>query len=306
MSFLNPVNEPVLRFSSTDASAPQINYNARVAGDVKTVLKACLVTGYGAKASAGWSVVNEVDHVAEFVSPSAAMSDYRLAIDDTSASTTTWYYKYQSSKVNLTGASTLKSPTPFNLSHASNGWDLLVTSRGFYFIDNLYHTTVASLCNNVIYFGALKSTVSQVTSKNIAWFCLGFSSSPIVRPTDFFIASPNSNSQHFALDSTVINSHSHPNITGMSTFEIDATNKSYVGLYSDWYLKAANDEIVAKQVGVLLKFKVDTTKGEVLGVSEINGRPVILFWPVRSQSDKDLVLASSRTVMAIYLDSWSY
>lgn len=66
MSFLNPVSEPVKRFKSTDAGAPQINYNARVSGDVKTVLKACLVTGYGAKASAGWSIVNEVDHVAEF------------------------------------------------------------------------------------------------------------------------------------------------------------------------------------------------------------------------------------------------
>lgn len=174
MSFLNPVNEPVLRFSSTDAGAPQINYNARVAGDVKAVLKACLVTGYGATASAGWSIVNEVDHVAEFVSPSAEMSDYRLAINDTSASSTTWYYQYQDVRVNPSQNSLKKNFSYINKTHAENGWEALVTDRAFIFIEHIYNTGINKALSRITYFGALKSAVDTASGKNIAFWSIGY------------------------------------------------------------------------------------------------------------------------------------
>ena len=175
MSFLNPVSEPVKRFSSTDAGAPQINYNARVAGDVKTVLKACLVTGYGAKASAGWSIVNEVDHVAEFVSPSVAMSDYRLGIDDTSASSTTWYYQYQDARVNPTYNAPIKSINAINKTSAENGWQLFVTDLGILLLETFMNSYVNKLSNRITYLGQAKSALIDNTGVNICFFNTGHS-----------------------------------------------------------------------------------------------------------------------------------
>lgn len=185
MSFLNPVNEPVLRFKSTDAGAPQINYNARVAGDVKAVLKACLVTGYGATASAGWSVVNEVNHVAEFVSPSAAMSDYRMGVDDTSASSTTWYYQYQNSRVNPTGNTLTKSMTYVNKSHADNGWQLFVTERGFLFLELLQHSVTNKITARLTYTGQVKSALLDDSGINNIFFSVG-QNSGIGSPSSFY------------------------------------------------------------------------------------------------------------------------
>lgn len=162
MSFLNPVNEPVLRFSSTDAGAPQINYNARVAGDVKAVLKACLVTGYGAKASAGWSITNEVDHVAEFVSPSAAMSDYRYKIDDTSNTETRWSYIYQGVGMSIGAISNVSKIPSSDITKTStkNRWELLVTAQGFWFINALFEPRLNGLISHYVYFGRVKSALA--------------------------------------------------------------------------------------------------------------------------------------------------
>ena len=54
MSLSNPVKYPVKHYSHLDAGAPQI---ADADGAIKTILKACLVTGYGTKASAGWTAL---------------------------------------------------------------------------------------------------------------------------------------------------------------------------------------------------------------------------------------------------------
>lgn len=56
MSLLLPVRYPAKLYSHSDASAPQI---ANADGAIKTILKACLVTGYGAKAGAGWTALFE-------------------------------------------------------------------------------------------------------------------------------------------------------------------------------------------------------------------------------------------------------
>lgn len=175
MSFTNPVNEPVLRFSSTDAGAPQINYNVRTAGDVKAVLKACLVTGYGTTASAGWSITNEVNHVAEFVSPSAAMSDYRLGVDDSSASNIAWSYKYQEVLQTIGSVATVnKVPhSDIDKSHAQNGWELLVTNRGFWFVENFYVTKIDGVIANLTYFGLPKSGLASTTSADIIFLSVG-------------------------------------------------------------------------------------------------------------------------------------
>ena len=54
---------PVTLYQSTDTDAPQL---ANAAGSLKTLLKACLVTGYGDKQPLGWAMPFEEDHKAVF------------------------------------------------------------------------------------------------------------------------------------------------------------------------------------------------------------------------------------------------
>ena len=54
MSLKQPVQYPVKYYSHLDAGAPQL---ADTDGVIKTILKACLVTGYGTKAGAGWTAL---------------------------------------------------------------------------------------------------------------------------------------------------------------------------------------------------------------------------------------------------------
>lgn len=53
MSLLAPENIAVKYYKSTDAGAPVLDKTARC---VSNILKACLVTGYGAKEGAGWTM----------------------------------------------------------------------------------------------------------------------------------------------------------------------------------------------------------------------------------------------------------
>lgn len=307
MSFLNPVSEPVKRFSSTDAGAPQINYNSRVAGDVKTVLKACLVVGYGDKASAGWSIANEVDHVAEFVSPSAAMSDYRLGIDDTSASSTTWYYQYQGLRTNPDGNALSKTDNMIDKTSVLNGWDLLVTDLGLYLIFNIKNIYTNSVASTIMYFGATKSAVNTVDSKNIAWWLLGWGNSGVGgRPSSFFASNPNSNSQTVRLGDIAINGHQAIGIDAIKN-NTPATSNAIgnIDVLSHWYF-SSDSQIVAQQPGVLLR-AINQTNTEPKNIaSTIDGRAVLGVWAARSASNISLLLTNSRVVLYLYTDYWGY
>lgn len=56
MSLLTPVKYPVKYYSWQDTDAPQLS---DADGVIKTILKACLVTGYGSKEGAGWTLLEE-------------------------------------------------------------------------------------------------------------------------------------------------------------------------------------------------------------------------------------------------------
>ena len=59
MSLKQPVQYPVKYYSHADTDAPQL---ADADGVIKTILKACLVTGYGTKEGAGWTSLFEDDY----------------------------------------------------------------------------------------------------------------------------------------------------------------------------------------------------------------------------------------------------
>lgn len=297
MSFLNPVNEPVLRFKSTDAGAPQINYNARVAGDVKAVLKGCLVTGYGDKASAGWSIVNEVDHVAEFVSPNVAMSDYKLGFDDASASNTTWYYQYQNARVNPTANTVKKSLASIDKTHASNGWQLIVSECGFMLVEIVYRSDVAARFGRITYFGQVKSALIDSGGHNMSFWCVGHGA-PTPVPYTFFATS---------LAYYKLQKYSSLKFSAANLVAVTSGTKVYdttaVDVIAPIYLTSV-DGFSAEQPAVLLKDTAKTT--DLYGVRDdtLGTRPVLYICLGREV--QDTYLTPNVVSVLIPLDHWEY
>lgn len=301
MSFLNPVSEPVMRFSSTDADAPQIDYNSRVAGDVKTVLKACLVTGYGATASAGWSITNEVDHVAEFVSPSVAMSDYRLGIDDTSTSSTTWYYQYQDTKTNPDYNAPSKSFSYIDKSHASNGWELLVTGRGIIFVEHLYYTDADDIVNRITCFTQSKSALSSNSGKNMIFFNVGYNA-PMGVANSFYSTSKHVHCKIESESSAYMSSATN-NMLYTNEYDLD---KAVVDLVAPIYISTSGRNLFLGQLPPVLS-KVVNNSSDVYGSSDYNldGRPVLKVCAAYSHPSSAVVTKYCR-IFLIKTDYWEY
>ena len=302
MSFLNPVSEPVLMYSSTDANAPQINFAARAAGDVKTVLKACLVTGYGTKQSAGWSIQNETDFVAEFVPPSALLSDYRLGVSDNSSSATTFYYTYQGTRVNPTqnnGQSLPKSPANINKNSANNGWRLIVSAKGVYLITLYQHNYANAVICNVTYWGASKDNLIDNGGKNIMFFCLGANTSG-----------------YFAFD--VLQTQAlHAVIAGFSNVRAMAANLAVINtllprnlvtaeIVNSLYLyDATKKQFIAEVPGLLIKTCNDSSKIFGCYSTMFDNRPVL--YVCFGANDSSLAATDQSSFGAyIYLDKWDY
>lgn len=303
MSFLNPVNEPVLRFSSTDAGAPQINYNARTAGDVKAVLKACLVTGYGAKASAGWTAVNETATVIEFVSPSVAMSDYRLGIDDTSTASTTWYYQHQDARVNPVGNVRRRAIPYITPTHANNGWELLVTERGIYFIHVLQSSFASAKVAQVIFWGQIKSALVSNNDRNIGFFAAGHDTGAY--PMDFFSAAAlGVNNRHYDLGGTTALEFGAINLPAITAkIKIYSTNIAIQSLSPVFLVNQS--QVVGQQSGFLLRDI--SLESDALGVYEgvLDARPALYVCLGSAWSGLAGMMQTVRHII-LYLDYWEY
>lgn len=301
MSFLNPVNEPVLRFKSTDAGAPQINYNARVAGDVKAVLKACLVAGYGSTASAGWAIVNEVGHAAEFVSPSAAMSDYRLGVDDTSTSNTIWHYYFQDAKTTPRNSSVSKSFTSINKTHPQNGWQLLVTERGMCFVEHVFIAAVDDLVARVTYIGQVKCSIHPDPALNMGFWVVGIGATALVN----FFSGNNYSGKDYALasipkDDIMFTGANIPMLSRLSSVINESNTAITAGLYIH-----AKGQLIAQQPAILMQ---DNIAGVLpYGVKDIvfDGRPNLYACLGADSTNIYIVYPASRG-MLIATDYWEY
>lgn len=299
MSFLNPVNEPVLMYSSTDASAPQINYAARKSSDVKAVLKACLVTGYGTKTGAGWKIQNETTSSARFASPSVAMSNYRFGVDD-SSSQTLWYYLYKNVKTSPPYNNPSKSFSNIDDTHANNGWRLLVTQRGIIFIELVYSTFVNNLSARLTYFGNIKSAINDSNGINIAFFNVGHNAAMSVPSYFFNIGYP-----HFKVETyTDLNVISATPFSGYygSYFK---TGVSLVDITSQIYLCNSDAILIGELPAILLKSINNPSQIYGISNSTFNNRPVLkICLGFEGSSEADLY--GHGRVMLIYLDQWSY
>lgn len=301
MSFLNPVSEPVLRFSSTDAGAPQINYNARVEGDVKAVLKACLVDGYGSTTSAGWSAINEVGSVIEFVSPSPVMSDYRLGVSDSTTSNTTWYYQYQNIRTNPANNAPTKSFTYVNKTHASNGWYLLATDRGIIFIEVLHHSVVNKLSTRITYWGQAKSGLNSEIGKNIIFFNIGHEGA-IISPHLFYSSGTD---VHINIGGHVTGFISAATSKALSFLHFNL-GASTLDLVSPIYLASSQENLLIGQMPAMLS-KITNAEEDAYGIGELDldGRNVLSVPAGHNEYRANFANQRSRTFL-IRTDYWDY
>ena len=162
--------KPVTVFSSGDAGAPILT---KTAGSLKTLLKACLVTGYGSKPSLGWQMLFESgDQLsAAFASQDPTASKYVLKVDN-AATSTAKISAYQSMTAIDAGVKPMVVDNIYDL-HTSE-WKLIGHGKAFVLLVNAqYHHGV---CAYPIIFGDLPREIKRIdpvcllwTGRNASW-----------------------------------------------------------------------------------------------------------------------------------------
>lgn len=138
MSLLNPVNVPVKSYEWDDAGALLLNKTAK---SLINIIKSCLVSGYGTKVGAGWSIAFE-DTAAGVVvlrSQIGAYADFYLHLSADSGVELTAKIYSDMTDIN-TGTLVMQCPTSFKYGAGTglNGkWTLIASSRGFWFFNEL-------------------------------------------------------------------------------------------------------------------------------------------------------------------------
>lgn len=155
--------KPVTVFSSADADAPILTAEP---GSLKTLLKACLVTGYGSKAGLGWQMLFEsVDtKSAAFASTDPTASKFVFKIDNSGA-TTAKLSAYQSMTDIDTGVKPIVVNNLYDL-HATS-WRLIGHSKTFVLLVDVKFTTY-----NIAYpilFGDIPRETKRVEPLCVMW-----------------------------------------------------------------------------------------------------------------------------------------
>ena len=155
--------KPVTVFSSGDAGAPVL---LKEPGSLKTLLKACLVTGYGDKASLGWAMKfeSEDQKSAAFASTDVTASQFVFKIDD-SSSTTAKLSAYQSMASIDVGQNPFGVDNEYTL-YASD-WRLVGHSKAFILLLDV--DMKGFRCALPIVFGDIPCEVKRVEAACILW-----------------------------------------------------------------------------------------------------------------------------------------
>ena len=257
-----------------------------------------MVTGYGTKQGAGWSIQNETDFAAEFVSPSVSMSDYAFGVSDGSSSQTSWYYKYKGTQTNPAYNAPNKSFANINTTHADNGWRLMVTKRGILFIELVQSTIVNKISARLTYIGAIKSAITDAGGINIAFFNIGHSAAQTENM--FFYRN---NYSHYAVES-----YSGLYVFGATPFV--TTNSftpsvSLVDITTRLYLTTTTGIFIGELPGIVAKLINDTSKMYGISNDTLNSRPTMQITLGYTDYRTQYMYSNGR-VMLIYLDNWDF
>lgn len=145
-------------YQSTDADAPVLT---KEAGTLKTVLKACLVTGYGATPGKGWNALFEGTNKIALQSSDISSSGCVIRIDDTLTTGLAMISTYHSMTDIDTGTG-LFSEANHSISKAYQGantdsrpWTVIADEKRFYLFTNFYET--GNYHNDGLFFGDFTS-----------------------------------------------------------------------------------------------------------------------------------------------------
>ena len=168
------IRTPVHVFKSTDNNAPKL-INAQ--GSLKTLLKACLVTGYGDKSSLEWAMPFEETNSAVFQSKTSRNQHF-LNVDNNTYSNRADIALYRnmsginqgSGKVNYSSGFDGDSLSDTNLwkyagYERETRWMLIGNDRAFM----LLLCNRAKTCSNVLFFGDVPSILPNDTGNTILW-----------------------------------------------------------------------------------------------------------------------------------------
>lgn len=165
MSFLNPTPVPVRLYSHTDSDAPQLPAN-NWTGAIKTILKACLVTGYGGKPGAGWTLREETPNKAAFAMGDPACPPVALEVDSGNINITQLDLHWQGVKQSLNpnwGSS------QFNRGYTSwVGWHLIASARGFVLLPLARAAAGGPVGAVMLYFGQICSNLVDPGQQDFA------------------------------------------------------------------------------------------------------------------------------------------
>lgn len=142
---------PTTVYHSSDAGAPSLS---NVAGSLVTILDACLVTGYGAKPGAGWTIEYTGTNQRSYKQPVGTLG-YYLNVSDTNT-TFAEVRGYETMTAFNTGsgafpnAGVVPTYTWAKASAASCPWTVVANERGFYWWTAYTPTDVVNYSSAVL------------------------------------------------------------------------------------------------------------------------------------------------------------
>ena len=156
MSLRNPVKYPVKYYSWQDDQAPQLS---NVDGVIKTILKACLVTGYGSKAGAGWTALFEDAYRIVLRRPLRTGNPPDIKIENGTISGSTKRHRIvaQDNPASISDTKELSSVfTMMKDPSCGVEWHCIVTDFAFLFCYQMSGTYTSETRNNAFFVGSCK------------------------------------------------------------------------------------------------------------------------------------------------------
>lgn len=155
--------KPVTVFRASDVGAPTLTADI---GSLKTLLKACLVTGYGSKQGLGWQMAFESTdkNAAAFKSTDPTASGFYFKIDNSTTGTAK-LSAYQNMTDIDTGEKPLATNQPYDL--AASNWILVGHSKAFILLLDI-SLSGAKIAYPII-FGDLPREKKRIAPSCVFW-----------------------------------------------------------------------------------------------------------------------------------------
>lgn len=276
MSYQNPITLTPKIYQSSDKDAPQINHQK---GDIKSIFKACLVTGYGNKASAGFALDNETDTTCDFVSPNLMMS--KFGIEEGNGQTTKLYYYQKNTKIQ-----------PFSINTMSNSavkdmqWTMLACELGIYFVIHGTNRYIPDWDNAFVYYiGCIKTAINDQNQNMTVFEHGGLATSSLV----------------FYRSAHVGNYTSYEPLSNVCELAKGNNAGFFISMTSDLFWRN-NGVLIGKQPALLHQVGINLPKSPSKTIYE--GKEVLYFHQTTGSRDYEMRQRSYGVM--IQTDNWEF